>query len=119
MAPFEKSDGDDKKEDIANQKSSNGDDKKEDMVNQKSSMVELPDEKIVERTITPPAERAKTQMKFKIPELDLEKVATENPPRLHQLAKTDRNKQDMLEKKKEEKELASCTFMPNSTQRTK
>lgn len=53
-------------------------------------------------------------MKLKVPTLDLEKVATEQPKtRLEQLAKTDRKKLEALKKRKEDLELASCTFMPN------
>lgn len=81
VAPFETSDNENK----------------EDLKNNKKSLVELPDQKIEERTSTPPERRSKTQMKLKIPTLDLEKVATaEAPNRLDYLAKTDRKKLELL-----------------------
>lgn len=84
------------------------------------SLVELPDEKIVERLSTPPEKRSKTQMKLKIPNLDLEKVAavaavpTENSSRLDILAYSDRKKIELLQKRKQDLEMAGCTFMPKT-----
>ena len=101
MVPFENSDNENKdNEDLGVNKG-------------KKSFVELPDEKIVERNTTPP-ERSKTQLKYKIPALDLDRVGDS---RLDFLAKTDAKKLEFLEKRKQEMEMASCTFMPNSSSR--
>ena len=56
-------------------------------------------------------------MKMKIPNLDLDKVESCNMKRLEQLAKTDRTRLQELEKKEQEKYLATCTFMPNSSRK--
>jgi hypothetical protein len=85
---------------------------REELISKNKSLIELPDEKITGRNGTPP-ERSKTQLK--IPKIDLEKV--ESVSRLEVLAKTDRRKILALEKRKEELELATCTFMPNSSRK--
>jgi len=59
-------------------------------------------------------------MKLKIPTLDLEKVATaELPTRLDYLAQTDRKKIELLQKRKEDLEMASCTFKPQVCKSTR
>ena len=74
---------------------------------QSSSIVKLPDENIGEAS--PKASRAKTQMK--VPTLDLEKIEkVQTRSRIDFLAQTTRKKHEQLELKKQQMELAPCTF---------